>query len=122
MRFLPLIFVFIFFSCRKHLTHERWISNASSDTVFVFNPDFEDTLYIIAPNQKSMIYSYKILDKKQAQEFCYWMGDTLLIYNSKDSINEKPVGIEYNWFSNVTTDDKGKRTQVCTFTLYDTNF
>lgn len=123
MRNLAIILVvFTAFSCRKSLLHERWISNASDDTVFVWNPDFEDTTYIIAPSQKAMIYSYEILDKDQPSETCAWMGDTLLIENSKDSVCEKSVSLEGNWFSNVTTREKKERKQVCTFTVYNNNF
>lgn len=121
MKYLALIVVvFTAFSCRKSLLHERWISNASDDTVFVWNPDFEDTVYIIAPSQKAMIYGYEVLDKDQPSEACAWMGDTLYIQNSKDSICEKPVSRETNWFSNVTGDKE--RVQVCTFTVYNANF
>ncbi len=109
-------------SCRKSLVHERWISNASNDTVYVWNPDFEDTTYIIAPAQKAMIYSYEILDKDQPSEACAWMGDTLFILNSKDSICEKPVSRESNWFSNVIPQEKKTRKQICTFTVYDDSF
>ena len=123
MRNLAMILVvFTAFSCRKSLVHERWISNASDDTVFVWNPDFEDTTYIIAPAQKAMIYSYEILDKDQPSEYCAWMGDSLFIQNSKDSICEKPVSRESNWFSNVIPQEKKTRKQVCTFTVYDDDF
>ncbi len=123
MKNLALIFVvFTAFSCRKSLLHERWISNASDDTVFVWNPDFEDTTYIIAPSQKAMIYAYEVLDKDQPSEICAWMGDTLYIENAKDSTCEKSVSLEGNWFSNVTTREKKERKQVCTFTVYNSDF
>jgi hypothetical protein len=123
MRFLVIIYVLVSLtSCRKSLLHERWISNASDDTVFVWNPDFEDTTYVIAPAQQAMIYSYEILDKDQPNESCAWMGDTLYIENAKDSTCEKPVSRESNWFSNVTTGEKKTRKQVCTFTVYNSNF
>ena len=123
MRFLLLILISVAaISCRKHILHERWISNASDDTVFVWNPDFEDTMYVIAPSQQAMIYSYEILDKDQSQEECRWMGDTLYIKNDKDSICKKPVSRESNWYSNVTPEPKKNRKQVCTFTVYNSSF
>jgi hypothetical protein len=111
----------LFSACRKNLTHERWISNASSDTVYVWNPDFEDTFYVIAPAQKAMIYAYEVLDSKQEEsQACAWMGDTLLIQNIKDSVCTKPISREYNWQSTLT--GKKQRKQVCTFLIEDSNF
>jgi hypothetical protein len=118
---LLLVLAVSLFSCRKHILHERWISNASVDTIFVWNPDFEDTTFVIAPSQMAMIYSYEILDKEQEREECRWMGDTLYIKNDLDSVCEKPVSRESNWFSDVSGDKKNRK-QVCTFTVYDTDF
>ncbi|MBI3135465.1 MAG: hypothetical protein HYZ14_12385 [Bacteroidetes bacterium] len=118
---LFMLFAVALVSCRKNMLHERWISNASDDTIFAWNPDFEDTIYVIAPAQKAMVYSYEILDKEQESEVCQWMGDTLYIVNAKDSICEKPVSRESNWFSDVSGDKKHRK-QVCTFTLYNENF
>lgn len=115
-----LLLTLLFFSCRKSLLHERWIVNQSSDTVFVWNPDFEDTIYVIAPSLRAMIYSYEILDTEQPSEKCGWMGDTLFIMNSKDSVLEKSVSLEGNW-TTVVSGEKDRK-QECIFTLHDTDF
>ena len=117
---LIVVLIFITVSCRKYLKHERWIANATPDTVFVFNPDFEDTIFVVAPSQKTLIYTYEMLDKKNTNENCAWMGDTLLIENSKDSVCEKSTSLEYNWSSDISGDDP--RIQICTFTIYPDHF
>src|SRR5688572_24955169 len=122
MKFFSVLTLFLLAaSCQKNMVHERWISNASDDTVYVSNPDFEDTIYTIAPSEKAMIYSYEILDKKQESEACLWMGDTLFVQNAKDSVCEKAVSIESNWFSDVSGSKKARK-QVCTFTVYKEDF
>jgi hypothetical protein len=118
--FVLIFFTAAFLSCRKSLRHERWISNQSSDTVLVYNPDFEDTVFVISPSLKAMIYSYEVLDKKQESESCGWMGDTLIIVNAKDSVCEKSPSLESNWTFAVSGEKE--RTQVCTFTVWDDSF
>lgn len=117
-----LLMFLILTSCRKSLLHERWVVNSSSDSVFVLNPDFDDTVYSIAPASSAMIYSYEILDTDQESEECQWLGDTLYIQNALDSVCSKAVSLESNWTTEVTTGEKKKRKQVCRFTVRDEDF
>jgi len=118
-----LIFILCFSvlqSCKRNLQHERFVSNESSDTILVLNPDFGDTVFIIPPSAEAMIYSYEILDTKQESEPCLWMGDTLYIEKTNGLTSSKRVSAEANWTSIVTGNKQ--RSQKCTFILDDDDF
>jgi len=103
------------FSCDKTFIHQRFVKNASLDTITVVNPDF-DSIHFILPNQEKMIYSFESLDRNQENEPCKWLGDTLIIKTIHDSVCHKSVFIESNWTS-TTTPSKDSKTQKCTFTV-----
>lgn len=108
-------------SCKQSIVHERWIANATDDTVYVWNPDFEDTIFTIAPSEKEIIYSYEILNYDQGSVPCQWQGDSLHVKNEYNVPCNKPTSVESNWFSDLSGGKKDRK-QVCTFTVYDTNF
>lgn len=108
-------------SCDHNLKHDRVVENNSLDTVTVFNPDFNDTTYVIPPGQQAIIYSFENLDTKQEKEPCKWLGDTLFIKTVLDSICSKSTSFEHNWISEMNGSDKSRH-QTCTFTVDSTDF
>jgi len=118
---LVLLTLLLLGSCRKHFTHQRFVANATADSILVLNPDFSDTVFIVPPFKETMIYSYRVLDTKQESEPCFWMGDTLYIEKTNGQVAKKSRSFEYNWTSTVTGNKKN-RTQKCVFTLTDLDF
>ncbi len=107
-------------SCDHNLKHDRVVKNETLDTLTVYNPDFKDTTYVILPLKQQVIYSFENLDTKQEMEPCRWLGDTLFIKNTKDSICHKFISVEANWTS-VMGGSKKARHQTCTFTVDSTD-
>jgi hypothetical protein len=107
-------------SCNHNLKHDRVVKNVTGDTVTVFNPDFSDTTYTLLPGQEAIIYSFESLDTKQEMEPCKWLGDTLIIKNTKDSTCHKVIYFETSWLSVMGGTDK-ERHQTCTFTVDSTS-
>lgn len=120
MRFLIVFIMFVAVSCQKDLSHEKHIVNSSSDTLTVINPDF-DSVYTILPGSSAMIYSFEVLDTKQENENCLWLGDTLIIVNQDDSACKKLTTIEENWLWTMEGPEK-ERKQKCTFNIDDEDF
>lgn len=120
MRFFIGLTVLAVVSCQKDLSHEKHIVNSSTDTLTVINPDF-DSVYTILPGNSAMIYSFEVLDKKQENEDCIWLGDTLIILNQDDSACKKLTMIEENWSWTMEGPEK-ERKQKCTFNVDDADF
>lgn len=114
--FLPILGFLFLISCDHQLVHERVVLNDSLDTITVFNPDFNDTIYTLLPGEQAVVYEFENLDTKQEKEPCKWMGDTLIIKSIHDSVCTKETSFESNWFSQMGGTDKA-RTQTCTFTI-----
>ncbi|MEZ4924063.1 MAG: hypothetical protein R2780_12900 [Crocinitomicaceae bacterium] len=111
-------FILIFLvltSCYHDLRHEKYVNNATYDTLIVINPDLEN-VYTIYPGQEVLIYTFEILDTKQEQDECRWLGDSLSIRTIKDSICKKSPYLEENWTTVVSGPEK-ERIQKCTFTV-----
>jgi hypothetical protein len=121
MRILLTVLTFLALtSCDHNLKHDRVVKNVTGDTITVFNPDFIDTTFTLLPGQETIIYSFENLDTKQEMEPCKWLGDSLQIINTKDSICQKNIYFESNWISVMGGTDK-ERHQTCTFTVDSTD-
>jgi len=107
-------------SCDHNLKHDRVVKNETLDTLTVYNPDFKDTTYVILPLQGAIVYSFENLDTKQEMEPCKWLGDTLFIKNTIDSICHKFISVEENWTSVMGGTDKARH-QTCTFSVDSTD-
>lgn len=118
--FLIAICALSLFSCRRTLVHQRIISNGSTDTVIVKNPDEKDTAYIIAPLHSAMIYDFEVLDTKQECEPCMWIGPTLSIKKTNGLDCQKQVKNEDNWTKKI--EGTKDRKETCTFLVVDTDF
>ena len=114
--YLPILGLLFLISCDHQLRHERIVFNNTLDTITVFNPDFNDTVYTILPGTQSVVYKFENLDTKQEMEPCRWLGDTLIIKSIHDSVCTKISSFEWNWFSQMGGTDKA-RVQTCTFTI-----
>ena len=112
----PVLICLLLVSCDHSLTHERVIANRSEDTVTIFNPDFQDTTYLLLPGENASIYSFKVLDTKQEMEPCKWLGDNLVILSIHDSVCNKNPFLEGSWISKMGGSEKN-RSQTCTMTL-----
>jgi len=119
-KWIIIILFLVLVSCKRNLQHQRYISNLTSDTVLVLNPDFSDTVFVIPPSTTTLIYSYEILDTKQDYEVCMWQGDTLYIEKTNGLVCNKRVSAETNW--TFTVKGEKERTQKCTFSLVDEDF
>jgi hypothetical protein len=117
---LTVLTLLVLTSCDHNLKHDRVVKNDTGDTVTVFNPDFIDITHVILPGQEAIVYSFKNLDTKQEMEPCKWLGDTLIIKNTKDSICAKFISFESSWVS-VMGGTKKERHQTCTFTVDSTD-
>ena len=107
-------------SCNRTLVHQRIISNGSTDTVIVVNPDEKDTSYVIPPSQSSVIYYFEVLDKKQDSEPCVWIGPNLSIKKSNGLICHKGEKLEENWSKKI--EGSKERKETCTFLVVDADF
>lgn len=107
-------------SCHRTLVHQRLISNGTSDTVIVINPDEKDTTYIIAPSQSAMIYDFEVLDTKQESEPCAWMGPNLIIKKTNGLECHRQVKNEDNWTKKI--EGTKNRKETCSFLVIDTDF
>jgi hypothetical protein len=118
---LPVL-LFLLFSCRKYLKHERWIKNESSKTLLVQNPDL-DSVYVIAPGEQAMIYSYERLEQKHdVADSCHWLGDTLYIQSTTGDTCKLWVKAEFNWGLKTVPDGKRDHIKTCTLTITDDDF
>jgi hypothetical protein len=123
---LPMLMLLLL-SCRKYLKHERWISNASSQTITVINPDF-DSVYTILPGEKAMIHAYERLSTKHDMaDSCGWAGDTLFISTLSGDTCQLAAKAEGNWTSTGIVfygphPNRRDRTQTCTLTITDDDF
>lgn len=114
---LPLV---LFCSCEHSFEHEKYLENLSSDTVFVVNPDF-DTIFVAPPITQVKFYDFRVLDTKQEREDCRWLGDSLYIFNTNDSLCTKNPKVEANWISTVEGPEK-ERIQKCVFHVDNDDF
>jgi hypothetical protein len=110
----------LFVSCSHDFSHEKYLSNNSTDTLTIINPDFDTIIYAF-PGERVLIYDFKVLDTQQEMEDCLWLGDILLITNEDDSSCAKSVFIEENWAVTISGMEN-QRLQQCDFSVDDDDF